>query len=143
MEPKRSTRLREHPLHPMHTAPAYPSTITRACRNLIRRTCRQPHYSPGRRLRSGSEITVWVGAASARPPKEIVHVPTGKPVMVDGKIEPGEWRDAAEVKMPSGGRLYIMRGYIKVCKPRACGGIPHRHVPKLPRNQQYRQMAAS
>jgi len=52
-------------------------------------------------------VTVWVGAASAKPPEEIVHVPTGKPVMVDGKIGPGEWSDAAEVKMPSGGRLYI------------------------------------
>ncbi len=51
--------------------------------------------------------TIWVGAALAKTPEEIVHVPTGKPVMVDGKIGPGEWSDAAEVKMPRGARLYI------------------------------------
>ena len=37
----------------------------------------------------------------------MVRVPSGKPVMVDGKIEPGEWSDAAEVNMPDGGRLYL------------------------------------
>jgi hypothetical protein len=35
-------------------------------------------------------VTIWVGALLAKTPEEIVHVPTGKPVMVDGKIGPGE-----------------------------------------------------
>jgi hypothetical protein len=34
-------------------------------------------------------------------------VPTGKPVMVDGKIGPGEWSDAAEAEVPGGAGLYI------------------------------------
>src|SRR5712692_3868068 len=51
--------------------------------------------------------TVWGGGVLAKTPKGIVHVPTGKPVMVDGKIGPGEWSDAEEVKIPSGARLYI------------------------------------
>jgi hypothetical protein len=43
----------------------------------------------------------------AKTPEELVHVPTGKPVMVDGKIWPGEWSDAAEAEVPGGARLYI------------------------------------
>jgi hypothetical protein len=52
-------------------------------------------------------VTLWATAILAKTPEEIVHVPTGKPVMVDGKIGPGEWSDAAEAKVPGGARLYI------------------------------------
>jgi len=51
--------------------------------------------------------TICAGVTLAKTPEEIVHVPTGKPVMVDGKIGPGEWSDAAEAEVPSGARLYI------------------------------------
>ena len=52
-------------------------------------------------------FTVWAAAILAKTTEEIVHVPTGKPAMVDGKIGPEEWSDAAEAEMPGGGRLYI------------------------------------
>ena len=51
--------------------------------------------------------TVGIGAMLADTPKEIIHLSVGKPVMVDGNIEPGEWNDAAEVKMPNDARLYL------------------------------------
>ena len=34
-------------------------------------------------------------------------MPTGKPVMVDGKLWRGKWSDAAEAEVPGGARLYI------------------------------------
>lgn len=52
-------------------------------------------------------FTVWAAVILAKTTEEIVHVPTGKPAMVDGKIGPEEWSDAAEAEMPGGGRLYI------------------------------------
>ena len=52
-------------------------------------------------------VTIWATAILAKTSEEIVHVPTGKPVMVDGKIWPGEWSDAAEAEVPGGARLYI------------------------------------
>jgi len=52
-------------------------------------------------------IAIWVGVIFAKTPEEIVHVPEGKPVMVDGKIGLEEWSDAAEVKIPGGARLYM------------------------------------
>jgi len=52
-------------------------------------------------------FTIWVAAVSTNAPDEIVRVPTGKAVMINGKIEPGEWSDAAEVKMPSNACLYL------------------------------------
>ena len=51
--------------------------------------------------------TICAGVTLAKTPEEIVHVPTGKPVMVDGKIGPGEWSDAAETDVPGGARLYL------------------------------------
>jgi hypothetical protein len=52
-------------------------------------------------------VTMCAGVTLAKAPEEIVHVPAGKPVMVDGKIGPGEWSDAAEAEGPGGARLYI------------------------------------
>lgn len=51
--------------------------------------------------------TVWIGAMLPETPEEIIRLSVGKPVMVDGNIEPGEWSDAAEVKMPNDARLYL------------------------------------
>jgi hypothetical protein len=50
---------------------------------------------------------VGIGAMLAETPEAIIHLSVGKPVMVDGNIEPGEWSDAAEVKMPNDARLYL------------------------------------
>src|SRR5579864_114075 len=57
--PSGARGLRGHPLYPIDTAPSYPSTLTRARRNLIRRT--EPCALAGVVFL----ITVWVGAASA------------------------------------------------------------------------------
>jgi len=51
--------------------------------------------------------TVLIGVMLPDTPEKIIHVPVGKPVIVDGKIEPGEWSDAAEVKMPNEARLCL------------------------------------
>ena len=51
-------------------------------------------------------VAMGVGLVYAQTPAEIVHVPRGKAVMVDGKIGAEEWSDAAEVKIPGGSRLY-------------------------------------
>ena len=51
--------------------------------------------------------TVWIGAMLPETPEEVIHQSAGKPVMVDGNIEPGEWSDAAEVKMPNDAWLYL------------------------------------
>jgi hypothetical protein len=40
-------------------------------------------------------------------PGEIIQLSVGKPVMVDGNIESGEWSDAREVTMPNDARLYL------------------------------------
>jgi hypothetical protein len=50
--------------------------------------------------------TMYARVTSAKAPEEIVPVPTGKPLMVDGKIGPGEWSDGAEGDLPGGARLY-------------------------------------
>lgn len=52
-------------------------------------------------------FTTWIGTQSGNSQEKIVRVPSGKPVMVDGRIEPREWNDAVEVKMPDGARLYL------------------------------------
>jgi hypothetical protein len=51
--------------------------------------------------------TVWIGARLPQMPEEIIHLSVGKPVMVDGSIEPGEWSDVREVTMPNDARLYL------------------------------------
>jgi hypothetical protein len=82
----------------------------------------ETEYAPPKdnRLQSGGNCHPRYNLGRSRlseDPEEIVHVPTGKPVMVDGKIGPGEWSDAAEVKIPSGGRLCI-----KISGESVCGG---------------------
>ena len=51
--------------------------------------------------------TVGIGGMLPETPEEIIHLSVGKPVMVDGNIEPGEWSDAVQVKMPNDARLYL------------------------------------
>lgn len=36
-----------------------------------------------------------------------LHVPQGRPVMIDGNIEAGEWSDAATAELDGLARLYI------------------------------------
>ena len=60
-------------------------------------------------------FTTWSGTQWMNGQEELVRVPAGKPVMVDGKIERGEWSDAAEVKMRDGARLYLKSAGDFVC----------------------------
>jgi len=46
--------------------------------------------------------TICARVILAKTAEEVVHVPTGKPVTVDGKIGPEEWNDAAVAEIPSG-----------------------------------------
>jgi hypothetical protein len=50
--------------------------------------------------------TICAGVILAKAPDETIHAPTGKPVMVDGKIGTEEWNDVAAAEIP-GGRLYL------------------------------------
>jgi len=77
-------------------------------------------------------LTTWIGAASANTPEGIVRVPTGKAVMVDGKIEPGEWSDAAKVEMPGNACLYLKYSgefmYLAVRLPEGRSGFTDLYV---------------
>jgi hypothetical protein len=72
-------------------------------------------------------FTIWTVVAAGENPHEIVLVPTGKPVMLDGKIESGEWSDATEVQMPNNGKLYLKRSneflYVAVQLPASRSGF--------------------
>jgi hypothetical protein len=76
--------------------------------------------------------TVCAGVVLAKTQEAIVHVPTGKPVMVDGKIGPGEWSDAVEVRMPGGARLNIKTAgdfvYIAVQFPAGKSGFTDLYI---------------
>lgn len=39
--------------------------------------------------------------------QQSIHVPEGKPVMIDGKLEAGEWNDASLRELPGLARLYV------------------------------------
>lgn len=57
-----------------------------------------PSPDPLRHLRIGSAVvvvllTIWIGAVPAVSQEKIVHLHTGKPVMLDGTIGLGEWDD--------------------------------------------------
>jgi hypothetical protein len=77
-------------------------------------------------------LITWIGATSTDTTKEIVRVPTGKVVMVDGKIEPGEWSDAAEVKIPGDASLYLKSSgefvYLAVRLPEGRSGFTDLYV---------------
>jgi hypothetical protein len=77
-------------------------------------------------------FTVLIGATLPDAPEEIIHVPIGKPVMVDGKIEPDEWSDAAELKMPNGARLCLKRAgefvYVAVQFPVSRSGFTDLYI---------------
>lgn len=76
--------------------------------------------------------TTWIGTASGNSQENLVRVPSGKPVMVDGRIEPGEWSDAVEVKMPDGARLYLKCAgefvYVAVQFPAARSGFTDLYI---------------
>ena len=76
--------------------------------------------------------TVGIGAMLAETPEEIIHLSVGKPVMVDGNIEPGEWSDAVEVKMPNDARLYLKVSgefvYVAVQFPAARSGFTDLYI---------------
>ncbi|HEU4565178.1 MAG TPA: hypothetical protein VFS05_11035 [Gemmatimonadaceae bacterium] len=55
-------------------------------------------------------VSVPVSPALAQSPAErALAVPTGRAVLPDGRVEPGEWRDALEVTAAPDVKLYIKR----------------------------------
>jgi hypothetical protein len=76
--------------------------------------------------------TICARVILAKTAEEVVHVPTGKPVMVDGKIGPEEWNDAAAEEVPSGGRLYLKTSgefaYIAVQFPAGRSGFTDLYI---------------
>lgn len=75
---------------------------------------------------------MWGGATWSDAAGRIVRVPTGKAVMIDGKITPGEWSDAAEVPMPGNARLYLKSSgefvYVAVQFPETRSGFTDLYV---------------
>ena len=56
-------------------------------------------------------------ASAIAPDRNTVVLPRGRPVMVDGKVSPGEWTDASRMEMPQGAHLYLKQadGYVYLC----------------------------
>ena len=63
---------------------------------------------------------------------QTIRAPLGKPVMLDGKIQPGEWSDATSLPIPNGGRFYVKTSkgfvYIAVQLPDDCSGFTDLYV---------------
>jgi hypothetical protein len=90
-----------------------------------------------RHLRIGSAVvvvllTIWIGAVPTVSQEKIVHVHTGKPVMLDGKIGLGEWDDSTEVRMSDGAGLYLKCGgefvYVTVQFPTSRSGVTDLYI---------------
>jgi hypothetical protein len=49
--------------------------------------------------------------------QDVIKVPSGKPVLIDGKCSLEEWKDAAQLSMPKDYRLFLKRtdDYVFVC----------------------------
>jgi len=83
-------------------------------------------------LRCFATVVVVLGLGLVLQAQTTVSVPDGKPVMLDGKLEPGQWSDATQVEMGGGARLRLKTSqqfaYIAVEFPATRSGFTDLYV---------------